>query len=1389
MSFFGKIGEFDSSVEEFDLYVERLELFFETNEIKSEKKVTMLLQQIGPKAYKIVKSLVHPELPKTKTYAALVGLLKSHYTPVKLVMVECFNFNRRNQSDGESVNNYAVELQRLASSCDFGPYLDRALRDRFVCGVVDDEIRKALLNCDDKLTFSKACQVARGLESARCHSQVLHAGEAVKKVEKTHRREKTQLPEPGSSKARHSKSEAGSRNKCRRCGRDHQEATCPAKNWACFSCNEKGHISSMCRRRKRIKQVQESQSESQSESDESLSEGSSTGSGEEFVLKKVSRVGRVDKTNPLRLDMRVNDKVLNMEVDSGSPYSIISHVTYNKWFSEVMLHPLKDKLSSICGTRLKTLGQIPVTVSNQRLLLVVIKDEEFSPLLGRAWLDKLFPAWRKQIGKMNQVVVKSLLASDHVNKTKEKAQENNVAVQSLQVADPGNEIKEFQRKYPQVFRKNSSGVIKGFEADVVLKEGATPIFHKPYGVPYALVDSVSQELKSLVEKGVLEPVKHSKWASPLVVVRKKDKGIRLCVDYKATVNRFTETEHYPLPKLNDILASLSDCTWFTVLDLSNAYQQLQISEKSKSVLTVNTHQGLYQFTRLPYGVSSAPAIFQAVLDQVLIGIPHVSCYLDDILIAERSKEGNKKLVETVLERLEEFNIRVNLDKCKFFSQSVEYLGHYIDQTGIHPKADKVEAIVNAPAPENVKQLQAFLGLLNFYNRFLPNLSTELKPLHKLLEKNVHWNWSTDCSKAFERSKVLLLSNQVLVPYDPTKPMIVACDASNYGVGAVLSHIIGGEEKPVMFISSTLIPAERGYPQVEKEALAIVFAVKRFHKYLYGHKFTLITDHLPLKALLGSKKNIPTLAAERLQRWAIILSAYVYEIQYRKGSEMGNADALSRLPLPTSTGESQYQYATVKQVIGQMTAYSGEGPCTARDIAKFTATDRVLSRVLTLTQQGWPEKVSEPALQPFLSRRHELSIDENCVTWASRVIIPERLRQQVLTLLHDQHPGIVRMKMLARSYVWWPGIDKDIERVSLECEECQIVNAGPQKVPLTNWPSPHKCWQRLHLDFAKKGGTMLLILVDSFSKWLEVWIMSVTTADKVIEKLRGVISVFGIPECLVTDNGPPFASVEFSAFCKENCINLMHSPPYHPPSNGLAERSVRTVKEVLSKYEINVDRLYRSQNLTLQHRVDNFLFHFRNTPSTVTKLSPAEIILKVKPRTKLGLLKPNLGAVLQRNSTEITDKHHLKHYRTAKEFLVGELVLVKGVGPNGNWKKGEIKLRVSTVTYLVSIDGKIKLVHADHLKHSALEHFSDGGGFMEPTVTKQKTVEGYSESKGSPTKGASPHNINEKSPTKVASPRRVIEANVQPEIVQPETAELMEPRRSGRSRKAPVRLDV
>ena len=840
--------------------------------------------------------------------------------------------------------------------------------------------------------------------------------------------------------------------------------------------------------------------------------------------------------------------------------------------------------------------------------------------------------------------------------------------------------------YSDVFQPEL-GMMKDFKAKIYVDPTVPPRFCKARSVPYAMRSLVEAELDKLVDQGILTPVKHADWAAPIVPVMKADKkSVRICGDFKQTVNKASPIDKYPIPRIEDLFAKLAGGRTFTKLDMSQAYQQLCLDEESQKFVVINTSKGLFRYNRLPFGISSAPGIFQRVIENLLQGIQNVVVYLDDILITGSSEEQHLKNLSEVLKRLQQAGLRLKKEKCEFLATSVVYLGHRIDAKGLHPTNDKRDAISRAPTPKNCTELKAYLGLLNYYNKFMPNLATELAPLYQLLHKGTLWQWGEQEDKAFKVSKQLLLSSQLLVHFDPTKEIIVACDASGYGIGAVLAHRgSNGEEQPIGFVSRTLTAAEKNYSQIEKEALACIFGITKFHTYLYGHKFTLVTDHKPLLSLFKEHKAIPQQASGRIQRWALTLAAYEYTIAFRPTAAHSNADALSRLPIQCQ----EEQVPLVPETI-LMLEQMDDSPFTAQQVKYFTARDPCLSQVLTYVQKGWPDRVQQEQLKPYWHRRTELTSHDGCLLWGQRVVIPPQGRTTVLQELHGGHCGITRMKSLARTVVWWPKLDNEIEIMVHSCAKCQEQQGDPPTLPLIPWNWPTRPWSRLHIDYLGPFlGHMWLLIVDAHSKWLEVFQMDSTTSSATIQCLRDVFSRFGLPDRIVSDNASYFVSAEFAEFMNKNGIKHSTSAPYHPASNGLAERAVKTFK-------IGMRKMTQG---TLKQKLARFLFSYRTTPHSTTGVSPAELLMNRKLKSALDLLNPQLSdRVVSAQNRQVAA--HDKRVQ-ARSFSLGDLVYVRNYGQGPKWIKGTIVDYSGPYNFSVEVTVSDQLTrwkrHADQLR--------------------------------------------------------------------------------------------
>jgi len=377
--------------------------------------------------------------------------------------------------------------------------------------------------------------------------------------------------------------------------------------------------------------------------------------------------------------------------------------------------------------QMKGMTEVTVQCNDQTAKLPVYVTQKDCPaIMGREWLKEIRLNWQE--------------------------------VRKL--AHGSTQLQTILEKHKEVFREEL-GSMKKITVKLHIKPDSKPVFMKARPVPYAIRPKVEADLDALVKYGVLEPVTTSEWATPIVPVTKKDGGIRICGDFKVTVNPVLTAEQYPLPLIDDLFAGLSGGQKFSKIDLNQAYLQMHVEEQSREMLTVNTHKGLFRYCRLPFGITSAPALFQRAIDQILSGLPGVQCYLDDILCTGADDEEHLRNLDATLQRLKEYGLRVRKEKCDFFQSSVEYLGHVIDAQGLHTAPSKITAIVDAPPPQNVSQLRSFLGLLNYYGRFILSLVSLLKPLHSLLCKEEAWQWTASCQEAFQKAKDSLTASEVL----------------------------------------------------------------------------------------------------------------------------------------------------------------------------------------------------------------------------------------------------------------------------------------------------------------------------------------------------------------------------------------------------------------------------------------------------------------------------------------------------------------------------------------------------------------------------------------------------------------------------------------------------
>nr|XP_029720499.1 uncharacterized protein LOC115262237 [Aedes albopictus] len=825
-------------------WVERLEGAFLLFGVGPQAKLPMLLHYMGAETYDVVSDKIAPEKPQTKTYDEVVQILETHFNPEPLEILENFRFKCRKQGDEraeESIDDYLIALRKLAITCNFGNYLNTALRNQFVFGIRDRGIQARLLEVRN-LTLDRAREIAVSMEASAKGGQEIHSRQGkpelnlVEHLPNKHAKSKANkkcvVPAKKVSAEAHSDKKKG---ECFRCGSPaHFANKCPHVKTACNYCKVTGHLQKVC-----LKKIAAEGARRKSDTHQLDQNAGNGNCGESVHTEEICGVyDAADFNNSVEkfwLELSVNNATVKFEVDSGSPVSIMSVSDQRKLFPTAKLHHPDTALVSYSGNMIELCGMCVVRVNyggqNHELLLYVAKNKKH-PLLGRGWMKVL---------------------NIDVNKFYEN-------VHTIAVDNSAESVKKLIERYGNVCEK-SMGKIEGLTAKLQLKPDVRPVYLRARPVPFSIRDAVEEEIKTLEKNGVLVKVNHSAWATPVVPVMKMNNRVRLCGDYKITVNPHLVVDEHPLPTVEGAL---------------------EVSPEDQEVLTLSTHLGLHRPTRLMYGVSSALAIWQRLMEEVLNGIPGVTVFLDDIRVTGPNDQVHLQRLEEVLKRLSQYNMRINLDKCQFFADQIEYCGCLIDRNGIHK-----------------------------------------------------------CEEAFSKVKDEMQSDRFLVHYSTELPLVLATDASPYGVGAVLSHFMpDGTERPIMYASKTLNDTQRRYKQIDREAYAIIFGVRKFYQYLYGRKFWLVTDNEPVKQIFSETKCLPAMSALRMQHYATFLASFRYIIKFRPTKEHYNADAFSRLPVGAKTPDNVVEEVDLLEVSIIETL-----PLTVDDLAKSTAADSTVQVLL------------------------------------------------------------------------------------------------------------------------------------------------------------------------------------------------------------------------------------------------------------------------------------------------------------------------------------------------------------------------------------------------------------------------------------------------------------
>ncbi|KAK5853431.1 hypothetical protein PBY51_007214 [Eleginops maclovinus] len=1226
-----------------------------------EKKTVKLFSYlIGESGRELLDTLMGETAKADWKMKDVLDKMEAYCNPSVNETVERYRFFSRNQGSSEPIDCYVTDLRVLAKTCNFGTLRDSLIRDRIVCGINNVSMRERLLR-EKTMTLDTCIQLCRAAELSRENVKTISGP----KVEEVHA-----IQRPGHFKHQADKVD------CTFCGKSHERSKqkCPAYGKTCKKCGKENHFAAKCKasqqpreweqRKKQVHNVAEQESD---EFDEILC----------VTEEKIETVSSVDSdkrhNTQLFAGMLLGKKTVNFQIDCGATCNIIPIDLLD---SNTKIEDTKSVLVMYNKSKLKPLGRYKLKLRNPRnqklyqLEFQVVDEGGPVPLLGKRASEGM---------QLIKVYYENIMAIDSIV----------TAVPEVKTTRGQWTMEQIQAEYADVFK--GDGCLEG-DYKLEIDDTVKPVQLPKRRVPVAMMKPLKAELQDLQRRGIITPVECSTdWINGMVVVQKQNGKPRICIDPRP-LNKALKRSHFPLQTIEDILPDLAKAKVFTVCDVKSGFWHVKLDEESSFLTTFATPFGRYRWLRLPMGVSPAPEVFQRKLTQALDDLPGLYIIADDVLITgqgetqEMAQRDHDEKLRLFLNRCSQKNIKLNADKFKLREKETTYIGHLLTANGLRIHPEKVRAIDQMPKPTDVKAVQRLLGMVNYLAKFCPHLSDHCQPLRQLTHKDCEWNWTEEHDKAFLKIKETISSTPVLKYYSPEEELTVQCDASDTGLGAALIQ----RGKPIAFASRALTQTEKGYAQIEKEFLAMIFSLEKFHQYTYGRKVTVQSDHKPLENIVRK----PLLSApKRLQRMMMRIQKYDVDVVYLPGKDMVLADTLSRAYLPecSSFGSVEAEIETVNML--QHVPISADSLSSIRSV---TTQDLTLQKLIETMQQGWPnDKSKTPSeIRSYFSFQDELSHQDGIVFRGERVVIPDALRREITCRLHSSHLGIEGCLRRARECIYWPGMNDQIKTYVAKCDICRSVDYKQQKETLISHEMPNRPWAKVGTDLFSFDNKDYLITVDYYSNFWEIDYLSDTKSTTVIRKLKAHFARQGTPDVVISDNGPQYSSQEFQRFSERWEFLHKTSSPGYAQSNGKAESAVKTAKRLLNKAKMAGQDPYLA------------LLDHRNTPSQGLDTSPAQRLLSRRTRTllptKASLLQPKVEQVQQglRSNQLRQSAYYNRSARDLDSLKPGDCVRIQPFGPHTLWRLGKVLRAVDARSYEVQLQsGGVLRRNRKHLRRA------------------------------------------------------------------------------------------
>lgn len=1213
-------------------------------------KCAMLLHSIGVDAMRIYNGLKFGEGEDRNKMADVVKKFDHHFLGQTQEFFERFQFNRRNQETGESIDEYLSVLRNMAKTCGFCDCMRELLiMDRLLLGILDDKTREELLSTHD-LTLMKAIEISRAREAATLHMKALKS-EEINKVKETSKHKKHKKHrDPTKSKPRQTEDPPTVSKKCLFCTQVHvmKKELCPAWGKSCASCGGKNHFSAS--RKCKGRSVHGVKDDYTSDSSDS-----STGTISAITAELGHNVNSVQH-QLIYCEMEINHQPVKLQVDCGATVCILP----KRYLGDLQIRPEIVNLQMWNKSSVKALGKCKVHVRNPATMEkfkvdFVIVDKDLTPLLSGSAAQAMGLI---TVNFDNFKVVNTVSSADHL----------------------------FVQQFPDAF-KDTPGTLPGKKVHLTTEDGAVPVVRCARTLPEARKGVVKAELQRLRAESIIVPVDEpTDWVSQMSVAEKKS-GIRICIDPRP-LNEVLKREHYKLPVLEDVLPGLTSACKFSVCDLKSGYLHCELDYESSLLTTFATPFGRYRWLRLPFGLKVSSEIFQKRLHQALEGLEGVRCIADDVIIWGRTDEEHDERVRLFLQRCCEIGISLNKEKCRFGLHEIPFMGHVVSNSGLKPDPSKVEAITKMEPPPDKAGVERLRGTVNYLSKFVPRLAEVMRPINDLARPDTEWIWDSAQDKAFEEIKHLLTQAPVLAYFDPTKELSIQCDASGQGLGAALLQ----EGRPLAYASRALSDTETRYATIEKEMLAIVFSLEKWHQYTFGRPVVVYSDHKPLEAI--TKKPLDR-APKRLQGMLVRALAYDIKVQYLNGKEMFLADTLSRAFLPKASDDGQEEFETINAL-----TYLVMPDERIREIRQHTSGDPALQQLKRTIQEGWPDNKSSlpPLIVPYFSIRDELAVTGGLVFRGERLVIPKSMRSEIKNDIHSGHQGVESCLRHAREHVFWPGMNKELKEWIQACETCREFEQTHCKETLMSHEIPERAWEKIAADLFTYKNKEYLITVCYKSNFWELDRLYDTKSSTIIKKLKAHLARYGIPKQLVSDNGPQFDSNEFKKFTKSWGIEHTTTSPHHSKANGKIESAVKTAKRMLRKTTKTGEDQYLA------------LLNIRNVPTQGVDSSPAQRLMGRRTRTLLPttqfLLEPrNPANPHESEQLRLNQMRQAKYYnRSAHDLPVlkaGDTVRMKPfVLGQKSWDKAEVTRRLDERSYEIQSSGTTYRRNRQHLVKTA-----------------------------------------------------------------------------------------